>query len=88
MSESDGDGEREVNESTEKNGFKRKREEKEDEKVIEKEKKIDDEMESIEAPTITTSWRRAIGSSEWLKQQYLHEKVQEKLTPAKLWKKV
>ena len=48
--------------------LKRKREDEEKEKVTEEGKvdKTEDEMEteSIQAPTISTSWRQAIGSSE------------------------
>ena len=58
---------KESNEGTEQNACsKRKREDQENEKEIEKVEKINDEMktETFEAPTITTSWRQAIGSSE------------------------
>ena len=47
--------------------LKRKREEEEVDKVaVEEEAKFENEMEtkSIQAPTISTSWRQAIGSSE------------------------
>ena len=47
--------------------LKRKREDENVDKVaVEEEAKIENEMEmkSIQAPTISTSWRQAIGSSE------------------------
>merc|ERR1711974_442660 len=51
-------------------GLKRKREDEEKEKVTEEGRvdKTEDEMEteSIQAPTISTSWRQAIGSNEWV----------------------
>ena len=48
-------------------GLKRKREDEEKEKVIEKDAKTEDDMETVSklAPTIATSWRQAIGSSEF-----------------------
>ena len=76
VSESDGEGEREPTAgATENVGLKRKREEEEKERVTEKEEedKLDDELEkeSIVAPTIATSWRQAIGSSEWFNNLYI-----------------
>ena len=70
VSESGGEGEREPTAgATENVGLKRKREE---EKVKE-EDKINDETEKelIVAPTIATSWRQAIGSSEWFNNLYI-----------------
>ena len=56
-------------------GLKRKREEKEEEKVTEKEEEdksdVEMEKEPIVAPTIATSWRQAIGSSEWSNKLYI-----------------
>ena len=46
-------------------GLKRKREDEEKEELTKKDAKTEDDMESRLAPTIATSWRQAIGSSEF-----------------------